>query len=151
MKQTDIFAELQAVGLTLTLLGDQLIIKHDFNPGHEQTKKMLALLTNKREEIKAILLGCAQEMEQNLPYIDEEYNRGGGKKGCLVIPADCPTRYRHWIAPFTCLFVESDDWYEKGTAMKEKSKWKPLSISQTIQELGSSKELIELYCKRNHS
>jgi len=143
MGNKDIISRLQATGLVVMICDDKLVIKHD--PKNKIKNKGMTLLTDNRTEIKKILQ--VGELKKKRPYIDENYRRGKGKKGCLVIPTDCAPRYKYWLPPLECIVVESEDWYEKRHNKEAKvQKWKPLSILQIMQELGAAEYLVDLYC-----
>lgn len=150
MKQTDILAELQAAGLVLALLDDQLVIKRE--TVEKVTQKTLALLTDKRKEVKAILQAQEKDCKQKKPFIDKNYHRGQEEKGCLVIPSGCAARYQYWMPSFSCIPVNTDDWYGQYQKLPDKEKkklqWKPMSIRQILLELGASAKLVNLYCKK---
>ncbi len=125
MENKDIISQLQTAGLVIMLHDDQLVIKRD--PEKKITKTIMPLLTGKRAEIKEILQ--ASELKKKRQYIDENYNRGRGKNGCLVIPENCAFRYKYWLPPFACIVIASENWYEKRNNEEEKDqKWEPLSI-----------------------
>ena len=145
MENKDTISRLQTAGLVIMIRDDQLVIKHD--PKNKITEKVMTLLTDDRAEIKAILQ--ASELKKKRPYIDGNYHRGKGKKGCLVIPTNCAPRYKYWLPPFECIVVEGEDWYEKRHNKEEKDqKWKPLSLLQIMQELEAPEDLVDLYCKK---
>jgi len=152
MKAEDVYAELQQKGVVLELLNDQLIAACDSLS--KVPRNIITLLTSQRTEIKVLLQARERELEAKSPSIDEDYCRGRGKIGCLVIPSGCALRYRYWLPSFSYIPIESDDWHERyqkiPTEERLKLQWRPLTLREILEELNASAELIGLYCKKKH-